>query len=203
MLGRIRSAENGHAMLTDRAPRKPPLLTGFLESDSKRNLDLQPARSLEAAARAIDSSLATGALTNVRQACAEFLTILASFYELEVPAIRILAARRIRSREGGWATELFGDYHPKAKLIRIWMRTAVRKHVTSFGTFLSTLCHEFCHHLDYQRFKYGDSWHTRGLYERTAALYHRASGTPPKCLFWFKVSGGLWRIDWPRTNRGF
>ena len=51
-----------------------------------------------------------------------------------------------------WATELFGDYNPETMLIRVWMRTAVRKEITSFGTFLSTLCHEFCHHLDYQQF---------------------------------------------------
>jgi hypothetical protein len=25
---------------------------------------------------------------------------------------------------------------------------SVRKEVTSFGTFLSSLCHEFCHHLE-------------------------------------------------------
>jgi hypothetical protein len=39
----------------------------------------------------------------------------------------------------------------------------VRKQVTSFGTFLSTLCHEFCHHLDYQQFGFRGSWHTRLL----------------------------------------
>ena len=66
----------------------------------------------------------------------------------------------------------------------------------------STLCHEFCHHLDFQRFEFPDSWHTRGFYERTAALYHHARGTPPKRLFWVSVPGGRWRIDWPRTNRG-
>ena len=43
------------------------------------------------------------------------------------------------------------------------MRTAVRKEVTSFGTFVSTLCHEFCHHLDFQKFGFPDSWHTRGF----------------------------------------
>jgi hypothetical protein len=48
------------------------------------------------------------------------------------------------------------------------MRTAVRKDVTSFGTFLRTLCHEFCHHLDFQKFGFNDSWHTRGFYERAA-----------------------------------
>src|SRR5713226_193852 len=81
------------------------------------------------------------------------------------------------------------------------MRTAVRKEITSFGTFLSTLCHEFCHHLDFQRFGFPDSWHARGFYERAATLYHHARGTPPNRLFWVPVAGGRWRIDWPRTNR--
>lgn len=100
-----------------------------------------------------------------------------------------------------WSTELFGDYTPQTMLIRVWMRTAVRKKVTSFGTFLSTLCHEFCHHLDFKKFGFVDSWHTRGFYDRAAALYHCARGTPPKRLFWVAVRGGRWRIDWPRTNR--
>jgi hypothetical protein len=116
--------------------------------------------------------------------------------------IRVLAARPLPVHEGDWATELFGDYTPDTMLIRVWMRTAVRKQVTSFGTFLSTLCHEWCHHLDYQKFGFRDSWHTRGFYERTAALYHHARVTPSKRLFWVAVPGGRWRIDWPRTNRG-
>jgi hypothetical protein len=67
---------------------------------------------------------------------------------------------------------LFGDYDPELSVIRVWMRTAVRKEVTSFGTFLSTLCHEFCQHLDFKKFGFVDSWHTRGFYERAAVLYH-------------------------------
>lgn len=190
-------------MLTERAPRKLRLGKAFAESDTTRTLNLPEDGRLRSAAGSIEASLAAGAPGGVQQACAEFLNILAGFYEVEAPSIRVLTARPIRSREGGWATELFGDYDPETKIIRVWMRTAVRKRVTSFGTFLSTLCHEFCHHLDYQRFKYSDSWHTRGFYERTAALYHHARGTPAKRLFWLKVPGGRWRIDWPRTNRGF
>ncbi len=105
-------------------------------------------------------------------------------------------------REGGWATGFFGDYHPENRLIRVWMRSAVRKQVTSFGTFLSTLCHEFCHHLDLERLGFRDTPHTRGFYSRAAVLYHQARGTPPKPLFWAPVRDGRWRIDWPRTNRG-
>ena len=40
-----------------------------------------------------------------------------------------------------------------AKAIEAAMRPeeirSVRKHITSSGTFLSTLCHEFCHHFNY------------------------------------------------------
>ena len=55
----------------------------------------------------------------------------ADFYGVERPGIRVLAARPLRVREGGWASELFGDYSPETLQIRVWMRTAVRKQVTS------------------------------------------------------------------------
>jgi hypothetical protein len=95
--------------------------------------------------------------------------------------------------------------HPDTVLIRVWMRTAVRKEVTSFGTFLSTLCHEFCHHLDLQLFKFPDSWHTRGFYERAGTLYHHARRTPRKRLFWVIpeqfARPALAHSQWSRWNR--
>jgi hypothetical protein len=189
-------------MLTDRPPRNAALLAAFLESDQRRILELPQDERLRPPARSIDAVMQGGTSTVVRQVCAEFLTVASDFYGVPKPLIRVLAARPLRVREGGWATELFGDYAPEAMLIRVWMRTAVRKQVTSFGTFLSTLCHEFCHHLDYHRFRFRDSWHTRGFYERVAMLYHHARGTPLKQLFWARAPGGRWRIDWPRTQRG-
>jgi hypothetical protein len=190
-------------MFTDRGPRRPALIADFLQSDRNGKICLPPDNRIAISAKAIESSLESGAVAPVRRACADFLAILGDFYKIETPATRVLAARPIRTREGGWAMELFGDYDPKTRLIRIWTKTAVRKQVTSFGTFLSTLCHEFCHHLDYQCFGYRDTWHTRGFYERAAVLYHHARGTPAKPLFWIKIPGGRWRIDWQRTNRGF
>src|SRR5437762_2300114 len=103
-------------------------------------------------------------MAHVRLACAEFLEATSQFYKVSDCDVRVLAARPLRVRES-WTSELFGDYSPDMMLIRVWARTAVRKEVTSFGTFLSTLCHEFCHHLDYHKFKFADSWHTRGFYE--------------------------------------
>jgi hypothetical protein len=82
------------------------------------------------------------------------VAVAADFYKVTRPELCVLEARPLRVREGGWATELFRDCDPQKKVIRVWMRTTVRKQVTSYGTFLSTLCHEFCHHLDYKRFRW-------------------------------------------------
>ena len=187
-------------MLTDVPPRNANR-DGFLESDRIRTLELPQDRRLLSLAKSIELAMTDGTTAAVRRACVEFLASASEFYNVHACGIRVLASRPLRVREHG-AIELFGDYAPESRLIRVWMRTAVRKEITSFGTFLSTLCHEFCHHLDFQRFGFADSWHTRGFYERTAALYHHARGTPPKRLFWVSVPGGRWRIDWPRTNRG-
>jgi hypothetical protein len=187
-------------MLTDAPPRRQNR-AHFLESDRIRALAVPADGRLPAMASAIQSAMQAGTTREVLGACQEFVTATAAFYKVPKCGIRVLAARPLRVREA-WATELFGDYSPETRLIRVWMRTAVRKEVTSIGTFLSTLCHEFCHHLDFQQFGFADSWHTRGFYERTAALYHHVRGTPRKQLFWVSMSGGRWRIDWPRTNRG-
>jgi hypothetical protein len=186
-------------MLTDAAPRKARR-TSFLESDRIKMLDLPQDGGLLAIAESIESAMKGTRTVDVRRACAEFLAASCRFYKVPDCGFRVLAARPLRVREQ-WTSELFGDYSPATMLIRVWMRTAVRKEITSFGTFLSTLCHEFCHHLDFQRFRFPDSWHTRGFYERAALLYHYARGTPPKQLVWVPVAGGRWRIDWPRTNR--
>ncbi len=188
-------------MLTDRPPSTAALRARFLESDRLTALEVPEDDRLQAPAKSIASAMQGGTASSVRQACAEFLSAASGFYTVRPPGIRVLAARPLRVREGGSAIELFGDYDPGTMLIRLWMRTAIRKQVTSFGTFLSTLCHEFCHHLDCQRFGWPQSWHTRGFYERTAALYHHARGTPVKRLFWVRAPGERWRIDWPRTNR--
>ncbi len=187
-------------MLTDSPPRDASR-SSFLESDRIRTLDLPEHGRLPLMAKSLEAAMQTGKAANVRIPCSEFLSEASNFYRVSPCGIRVLAARPLHTREY-WTTELFGDYDPETMLIRLWMRTAVKKEVTSFGAFLSTLCHEFCHHLDLQKFKFADSWHTRGFYERTAVLYHHARGTQLKKLFWVPMKDGRWRIDWQRMRRG-
>jgi hypothetical protein len=186
-------------MLTDRPPRNSNL-AGFQESDRINTLDLPCDAHLPEIAKAIESAMKSEQSARVRSTCAEFVKAASLFYRVPECSVRVLASRPLRTRER-WTTELFGDYDPKTMLIRVWARTAARKEITSFGTFLSTLVHEFCHHLDYKKFGFADSWHTRGFYERAAVLYHHAKGTPLKKLFWVPMSREHWRIDWEKMNQ--
>jgi hypothetical protein len=186
-------------MVTDTPPRKKENYEAFLHSDRLQMLSLPADGRLAALATMIETGMRAGATRDVATACNEFLRTAVDFYRVPECAVRVLAARPLRVRERS-TIELFGDYHPDRRLIRVWMRTAVRKDITSFGTFLSTLCHEFCHHLDFHRFPFGNSWHTRGFYQRVALLYHHAKGTPVKELVWISIGRGRWRIDWQRTN---
>ncbi len=93
---------------------------------------------------------------------------------LRVPAVRIelLAVRPADD----WG-ELHGLYTPGARrkraVIQLWMRTAHHKRVVAFKTFLRTLLHELCHHLDYELLGLPDSLHTEGFYKRVASLFHQ------------------------------
>jgi hypothetical protein len=164
-------------MLTDSPPSKAKL-AAFTYSDRIRALTLPPPAEFVTLTQSIEAGMQTGKAQDVRLACEQFLQSLSRFHAVSPCGVRVLASRPLRIREH-WSSELFGDYNPSTRAIRVWMRTAVKKDITSFGTFLSTLCHEYCHHLDFEHFKFPDSWHTRGFYERAGALYHYARGTLP------------------------
>ena len=54
--------------------------------------------------------------------------------------------------------------------ISVWMRTAARRDVVAFKTFLRTLIHELCHHLDYELYRMAETFHTEGFYKRESTL---------------------------------
>jgi hypothetical protein len=55
--------------------------------------------------------------------------------------------------------------------IRVWMRTAKRGQIVAFRTFLRTLLHEVCHHLDYHHLHLRESYHTEGFFQRESSLF--------------------------------
>lgn len=77
-------------------------------------------------------------------------------------------------RPSNHSGELHGLYETSGgkgnAVITLWMRTAKHKRVVAFRTFLRTLLHEFCHHLDYEYFHLADSYHTEGFFKRESSL---------------------------------
>ena len=88
-----------------------------------------------------------------------------------VPPIRIKVLARRPSNDYG---ELHGLYEPEEgrtpARITVWMRTAAKKQVVAFKTFLRTVVHEVGHHLDYDLFKLEETFHTEGFYKRESSL---------------------------------
>ena len=86
--------------------------------------------------------------------------------------VEVLAKRPSRT----WG-ELHGLYTPAEDgtpaQVTVWMRTAQRRQVVAFRTFLRTLLHEFCHHLDYELLGLEDSFHTQGFYKRESSRFHQ------------------------------
>jgi hypothetical protein len=138
------------------------------ESDRIATVELYRPRAHRERVLALAAALESGkrpATERAAQALADGLT-----EALGVPGLRV----RVQERRPSWQTgELHGLYESDDNgrfKISLWMRTARRVQVVKFKTFLRTLLHELCHHLDYQRFRLADSFHTEGFYRRESSL---------------------------------
>jgi hypothetical protein len=91
--------------------------------------------------------------------------------EVEDVEVVVLAVRpTLRQAELHGLYTRDGTRRPR---IRVWMRTVHYKRVVAFRTFLRTLLHEVCHHLDYTHLKLEDSFHTEGFFKRESSLFYQ------------------------------
>ena len=140
-------------------------------SDRVPTVPLRAGPALCGAVAALPGVLATGRPRDVEwlaQRIADGVTT-----ALGVPPVRIRVLLQRPPTRGG---ELYGLYVPAnaggRDLIKVWMLTAKRGQVVAFRTFLRTLLHEVCHHLDYTLLGLRDSLHTQGFYQRESSLFH-------------------------------
>ncbi len=141
----------------------------YRRSDAIATLALPAGAAAGPPVAAIRAALAREDRARVQAACQALVDALAVGYG--VPPIRI---RVLAKRPADGAGELHGLYEPgegsAAARITVWMRTAQRKDVVAFRTFLRTLVHELCHHLDYELFGLPETFHTEGFYKRESSL---------------------------------
>lgn len=188
-------------MNTDLVPRKSERKEEYIRSDSMREIVLPPPEPVRTYARELQVALAAEDKKEVESACNAIAALVAEAFKVPVPPVKVLSVRPRRETKNT-IYETYGDYEFESSRIRLWMRTAVRKSPTSYGTLLSTLCHELCHHLDVVSLQLPNTFHTRGFYERAGLLYHHIQATPVRRLVWSEQANGTYRIDWARTMAG-
>ncbi len=141
----------------------------YRESDRIRTLALPSGFAAQLRLAKLRHALTSENRIATERASQELLDALTTGFR--VPRIRArVRARRPADGDG----ELHGLYEPDNEgtgaRITVWMRTAARQDVVAFKTFLRTLIHELCHHLDYELFKLDETFHTEGFYKRESSL---------------------------------
>jgi hypothetical protein len=189
-------------MITDRRPARDTLRREYDSSHCLGKIRAPACVNLTPLFGALEAARDAAAAERMKNACTRFLASLSAFYGIASPSLKLLGPRPHSTREGRLANELFGDYDIKVAKIRLWTRTPMKRQWTSSKTILSTLCHEFMHHLDVTALKFPNSFHTIGFYERTHRLYLAAVGHPYYPLKWRRVGfEGRQTIDWQETRR--
>jgi hypothetical protein len=152
----------------------------YRKSDGMGNLALPDGVAPGAHVVALRDALVRDDRADVQAACQALAAALTAGYGVPPLRIKVLAQRP--SDDFG---ELHGLYEPDddnpPARITLWMRTAALRKVVAFRTFLRTLVHEVCHHLDYELFKLDETFHTEGFYKRESSLANAlfaAAGEP-------------------------
>jgi hypothetical protein len=169
---------------TERTPRSPAMPFSYYERLSARNkriyrqsdaveqVVLPDPAALRPLVGAVGVALADEDRRATEGACQRLADAL--LRQLELPPVRlsVLAARP--SKDWG---ELHGYYDPTregvAPTLTLWMRTAQRKQVVKFRTFIRTFLHEIGHHLDYELLRLAETFHTEGFYKRESSLFRQ------------------------------
>jgi hypothetical protein len=144
----------------------------YRKSDGIEAVPLPRAWELQPLIPQLVTALHAGDRTATEFICRTIVAGIAQSLQAPPVRVRVLSVRPSES----WG-ELHGLYVPAAgtssAVITLWIRTAKHRRVVAFRSFLRTLLHELCHHLDYEFLKLEESFHTEGFYKRESSLFHQ------------------------------
>jgi hypothetical protein len=148
-------------------------------SDRILRIEWPDAKTLPPLALAVQAPLEAAERAATEKACQALVDAMNA--QLKTPPVKVRVLERRPSNNAG---ELQGLYEPDEATggvarITVWMRTARKEQVVKFRTFLRTLIHEVCHHLDYEHYKLAETFHTQGFYTRESALMRELLGEAP------------------------
>lgn len=144
----------------------------YQKSDEITSVKLPKASELHPLIEKLDRVLTKEKREEIEVLCQKIVTHMT--VRLKAPDIRVIVLAVRPTKSYG---ELHGLYVPSEgqnpATITVWMRTAQKRKVVAFRTFLRTLLHEICHHLDYELLGLPYSFHTEGFYKRESSLFHQ------------------------------
>lgn len=147
----------------------------YRQSDKLAEVILSTPEALRPGIPVLQRALADEDRAAVELACKGLCIGLGADLKVVPVNVKVLAVRPHNDY-----AELHGLYEPadgrKRAVISLWMRTARHKRVVAFRTFLRTLLHEYCHHLDYEHFRLAESFHTEGFFKRESSLFKQLIG---------------------------
>lgn len=113
--------------------------------------------------------LAEGDKSRVKAATQNVLDLLCAAAEVTPARLKLKDTAYAKFRGGKAVWKLYGTCE-RDGTITVAFRTAVRRQVFAFKTFLNTVVHEFMHHYDAHKLILAASFHTSGFYRRVRDL---------------------------------
>jgi hypothetical protein len=149
----------------------PPQKLVYLASDQVHAIRVHDGQALQPLAEALREVLPLDDPPRIQPVAAAIAGGLTERLQVAPVDVEVLAVRPRWEQ-----AELHGLYTRREgarPLIQAWMRTAMRRGPVAFRTFLRTLLHELCHHLDLELLLLPLSLHTEGFYRRETSLFHQ------------------------------
>ena len=154
----------------------PAQRRAFERSSAVGTIELDPTPKLREAVAALPAALAAEQRSRVAVLSQTIVNQICRGLGVRTVEVRVRGIRPSdrRGELHGLYTQYAADGPAQPRTtIEVWMRTAKRNRVVAFRTFLRTLLHEVCHHLDYTYFHFRESYHTDGFYRRESNLFRR------------------------------
>lgn len=141
----------------------------YRRSDELTAVAIPNAAALAVHVKAIEVALFSGVRVRVAKAVTLFVDEFCR--QLFAPAVKV-QVREVRPDLE--SAELHGLYTFRTEdsppRLEVWMRTRAQEKVVKHRTFIRTIVHELCHHLDVEVIGLDDSFHTQGFFRRESSI---------------------------------
>jgi hypothetical protein len=141
----------------------------YRKSDAIESIPFRSPGSIHPVTMKLKKSLEDNKRRDVAKHASEICRLVCRGLDIEALIVKVRSRRPSSSAE-----ELQGLYERtegETSVLTVWMKTAAKGQVVAFKSFIRTVLHELCHHIDYTYFNLDDSLHTGGFFKREAFLY--------------------------------